>query len=65
MEETNGINIAFKVLGERIAQLESEVRYERLMKEEAQKQLDAFKPEHARLIAKLEKVQHYIERMEE
>ena len=65
MEENNGINIAFKVLGERISELESEVRYERLLKEEAIKKMEDLKTVNANLASKLENVQHYIEKMEE
>lgn len=65
MEENNGFNIAFKVLGERIAQLESEVRYERTMKEVAENKVERLASENAKLAGMLEKVQHYIEKMEE
>lgn len=65
MEEINGFNIAVKVLGERIAQLESEARYERIMKEDAVKKLEALAAENTKLAKMLDKVQHFIERTEE
>ena len=65
MDEINGFNIAVKVLGERIAQLESEARYERIMKEDAVKKLETLAAENAKLAKTLDKVQHFIERMEE
>lgn len=65
MEEMNGFDIAVKVLGERIAQLESDVRYERLMKEEAAKKVEALANENARLVTMLDNVHQYIEKMEE
>lgn len=61
MEEMNGFNIAIKVLGERISELEGEVRYERLLKEEAIKKMEDFKTLNANLASKLENVQHYID----
>ena len=65
MEEINGFNIAVKVLGERIAHLESELRVERYYKEEYKKKADMLDAENNELISKLEKVQRYIEGMEE
>lgn len=65
MDEINGFNIAVKVLGERIAQLESEARYERIMKEDAVKKLEVLAAENTKLAKMLEKVQHFIERTEE
>lgn len=65
MEEINGFNIAVNVLGERIAQLEHDLRYERIMKEDAVKRVETLAAENTRLANMLEKVQHYIERTEE
>lgn len=65
MEEINGFNIAVKVLGERIAQLESELRAERYYKEQYKNKADMLDTENAELNNMLEKVRHFIERMEE
>ena len=69
MEENNGINIAINVLGEKIAQLETEVRCERYLKEEAERTLlnriSELEKENNSLRERMTEVQHYIERMEE
>lgn len=46
MEEINGFNIAVKVLGEKIAQLESELRVERYYKEDYKSKLDKIEEEY-------------------
>ena len=65
MEENNGFNIAVKVLGERIAQLEHELRIERYYKEEYKNKAEMLEVDNKELCNRLGKVQHYIERMEE
>lgn len=65
MEETNGIVVAMKALGERIIQLESDIRYERLCKEAEERKVAALEEENAKLAHKLESVQKFIDRMEE
>lgn len=64
MEETNGINIAIKVLGEKIEQLESDLRYERILKENAEKKVESLEAENAKMASELADVQRYIEKME-
>lgn len=64
MEENNGIATVMKVLGEKIIQLESDLSYERLCKENAEHRAANLAEENANLARKLEGVQHYIERME-
>lgn len=56
MEEVNGFNIAIKVLGERIAQLESEVRIGNYYKdkfEELSIEHDKLKSKYEALVDKL------------
>lgn len=72
MEEMNGYNVAVKVLGERIAALETDVRYERALKEEAKKKAEKLEDMYAKLDyecevmrSKLAEVERYIKRMEE
>ena len=64
MDENNGILAAMKVLGDKINQLESDLRYERMCKENAEQRAAAIVEENTMLVHKLEKVQHFIERME-
>ena len=65
MEEINGFNIAVKVLGEKIAQLESELRVERYYKDEYKNKSEMLLAENMELTRRLEKVHHFVERMEE
>lgn len=65
MEEMNGFDIAIKVLGEKIAQLELELRCERYAKENAEKRAEQLASENAKLAHRMTDVQLYIERMEE
>ncbi len=65
MEEMNGFDIAIKVLGEKIAQLEFDLRCERYAKENAQKEAKQLASENAKLAHRMTDVQLYIERMEE
>ena len=65
MGEMTGFEIVIKALGEKIAALETDVRYERALKEEAKRKAEKLETENAELASMLEKVKHYIERMEE
>lgn len=65
MEENNGIVVAMKALGDKINQLESDLRFERLCKESEERKVAELKEENARLTLMLEGVQKFIERMEE
>ena len=65
MEEMKGICTAINLLGERIAQLESDLRFERMMKEDATKRVDTLMSENAKLRNMLDKVQDYIDLLED
>lgn len=64
MEETNGIAAVMKVLGEKIIQLESDLKYEQLSRGNAEHRAAQLAEENAKLARKLEAVQHYIDQME-
>lgn len=70
-EKYTGFEIAIKVLGERVAELEGDVRHERFLKEEANRKVEKLEAMCAKLErecdtlnAKLAEIEHYVERME-
>lgn len=72
MGEMTGFEIVIKTLGEKIAALETDVRYERALKEEAKKKAEKLETMCAKLNneceamrSKLAEVERYIKRMEE
>lgn len=54
MEEINGIGAAIKVLGEKIAELESDLKYERLCRENAETRAAMLAEENTALARMLE-----------
>ena len=62
MEEMKGIGIAINALGNSIANLEQELYYERLCRENAENRIKALTEENEQLTKKLNAVEAYIER---
>jgi len=60
MEEMKGISYAINTLGNTIAQLEQELYYERLCRENAENRAKDLAKENERLKNKLEAVESYI-----
>lgn len=60
MEEMKGIALAINALGNTIANLEQELYYERLCKENAEKRANDLTAENERLMQKLNAVEAYI-----
>ena len=60
MEETKGIAIAINALGNTIANLEQELYYERLCRENSEKRVNELTAENERLTQKLNAVESYI-----
>ena len=60
MEEMKGIGFAINALGSTIAQLEQELYYERLCRENAENREKELAKENARLTQKLNAVESYI-----
>lgn len=60
MTEIKGIALAINTLGDTIANLEQELYYERLCRENAEKRANDLKEENARLTKKLNAVEDYI-----
>lgn len=61
MEETRGIAAAVSALGNALAQLEQELYYERLAKENAENRASKLAEENERLMKKLDAVEAYME----
>lgn len=61
MEDMNGIAVAVNILGERIAKLESELHFERLMREQAETRIKQLEGENIGLV---KRIKAYAEQME-
>ena len=62
MEEMKGIATAINALGNTIAQLEQDLYYERLCKENAEKRSIQLAAENEQLVKKLNAVESYIDK---
>ena len=62
MEEMKGIATAINALGNTIAQLEQDLYYERLCKENAEKRSIQLAAENEQLVKKLSAVESYIDK---
>lgn len=64
-EKKTGLEKAFEALGNRIVELEREKNYERIMKEDSEREVKRLTEENAQLRSKLNAVEEFINTAEE